>query len=418
MSLSNNSKTKTIDINPSLFNVSKTKKHKNKSQTTIPLISPNVLKNKLLKRIKEHKNKETQNIVSNTSLLNDNTELGKYTSEFNDSINYLQSLSNAKKKNDERVNYDNKKARLATQTVKKNYPTNSNNFVPHVNLDLPDELREDPPPIIHINTPQNTPISNKAQDVPYGILKGGNKPTYRQWNKTQKNYVTNPNLALIPENTNSSSNTREKRLEMLKNKIRMKQQQQQQPQIQQPAVIIPQPQLQSQPQSQPLQIQLPIVTEVSLKENHDDENLENIIMTQSLIQKPITKEPEPVTQVQIIPNTVQPTNHNIGGKTKQTIKKTIRKKYTLGKSTIKKTVSVLLKDNATRKQILVAQKDLKSKPVNDIKAYLRQHHLIKIGSNAPNDVVRKMYESAMLAGEITNNNKDIMLHNFIKEDDF
>jgi hypothetical protein len=141
-------------------------------------------------------------------------------------------------------------------------------------------------------------------------------------------------------------------------------------------------------------------------------------MTQSLIQKPITKEPEPVTQVQIIPNTVQPTNHNIGGKTKQTIKKTIRKKYTLGKSTIKKTVSVLLKDNATRKQILVAQKDLKSKPVNDIKAYLRQHHLIKIGSNAPNDVVRKMYESAMLAGEITNNNKDIMLHNFIKEDDF
>ena len=98
------------------------------------------------------------------------------------------------------------------------------------------------------------------------------------------------------------------------------------------------------------------------------------------------------------------------------LKKTIHKKYTLGKSNIKRTVAVLLKDNTTRKNIINAQKDLKAKSVNDVKTYLRHHNLIKIGSNAPNDVIRKIYESAMLAGEITNNNKDIMFHNFIKED--
>ena len=50
---------KTITINPDLFNVSgksKTRKVKDKKQPIIPhLISPNILKNKLLERIKSHK---------------------------------------------------------------------------------------------------------------------------------------------------------------------------------------------------------------------------------------------------------------------------------------------------------------------------------------------------------------------------
>ena len=49
---------KTITINPDLFNVggkSKTKKVKDKKLPVIPqLISPNILKNKLLERIKKH----------------------------------------------------------------------------------------------------------------------------------------------------------------------------------------------------------------------------------------------------------------------------------------------------------------------------------------------------------------------------
>ena len=102
--------------------------------------------------------------------------------------------------------------------------------------------------------------------------------------------------------------------------------------------------------------------------------------------------------------------------TKHITKKTIKRKYFLGRSQTKQTIGVLIKDRGTRKKILNAQKDLKRRNINDIKSYLKEHNLIKIGSNAPNDVIRKLYESAMLAGEITNSNSDTLLHNFTKED--
>lgn len=93
---------KTIKINPEIFKFGgKNKKEKTmKNNFTIPLVSPNILKNKLLKRVHDKKSKElataTATSIKNAPIENQNSN-DKYNDEFNDSIQYLQVLSNEKK---------------------------------------------------------------------------------------------------------------------------------------------------------------------------------------------------------------------------------------------------------------------------------------------------------------------------------
>ena len=39
-----------------------------------------------------------------------------------------------------------------------------------------------------------------------------------------------------------------------------------------------------------------------------------------------------------------------------------------------------------------------------------------MGSICPADILRKTFESAVLTGEVTNTNKEILLHNFLSGD--
>ena len=60
---------------------------------------------------------------------------------------------------------------------------------------------------------------------------------------------------------------------------------------------------------------------------------------------------------------------------------------------------------------------LKRKSIQEVKDYLRKHNLTKIGSGAPDHVLRSTFENAYLSGNVNNKNGDILLHNWHKEED-
>ena len=59
------------------------------------------------------------------------------------------------------------------------------------------------------------------------------------------------------------------------------------------------------------------------------------------------------------------------------------------------------------------KKKIENEEISKIKKYLREHNLIRIGSTTPNDVLKTMYESAILSGYVNNNSDDVMLHNYL-----
>jgi hypothetical protein len=368
---------KTIKINPEIFNIG-TRKNREKKKIhneTPHLISPNILKNKLLKRIKEHK------ISENTEKKKEDIP-SQYSDEFTDSIEYLQSLSKQKKNEDDNAR---KKQQLLNRTIR-----NNNNIVhsPHVELDLPEELQ--PVTLIHSS---NYKVDNV---VPYGCLKGGYKPTFRDLNKTRKVYeVNNPSETL---NISSLNLEREQRLNALKEKAKSKQLMQETPSIT------------STPSIPTISTIPTIPTSIPTISTNTSIPTIPIIPTSIPIVKPVQSIPTYKQSPIVFNEDILEINPD-----KQLIKKTCKRKYILGKSKVNRSVGILIKDNKTRKNIINAQKELKHHSISDIKKYLHKHNLIKSGSNAPNDVIRKLYESCMLAGEITNLNKETLLHNFAKE---
>ena len=99
-------------------------------------------------------------------------------------------------------------------------------------------------------------------------------------------------------------------------------------------------------------------------------------------------------------------------KKKTSITKTLHK---LGKHKKTGKIGVLIKDRHTRRRIKDDFGKLKQKSLLEIQNSLKKQNLLKGGSNAPSDVIRELYENAMLAGDINNKSCDTLVHNYLSE---
>ena len=95
-------------------------------------------------------------------------------------------------------------------------------------------------------------------------------------------------------------------------------------------------------------------------------------------------------------------------------KRTNSRTFKLGKSKNQPKVGVLISNRTIRKGITNQGFLLKQTPMHEIRKFLEKRGLVKVGTAAPNEVLRKMYESSkMMCGEVYNHNSETLLHNFI-----
>ena len=93
--------------------------------------------------------------------------------------------------------------------------------------------------------------------------------------------------------------------------------------------------------------------------------------------------------------------------------KTIKQYSSFGKKN--DTVRVLIKDKSTYDGIHRDIDKLKKHNMNKIRNFLRTKRLYKVGSTAPDDVLREIYINVSLTGEIENKGSDTMLHNYLHD---
>ena len=187
--------------------------------------------------------------------------------------------------------------------------------------------------------------------VPYGCLKGGLLPTYRAYHNTLKN--TNSIAQPIREPAYKHSVLREQSSQSVE-----------------PSVFTEKPVIAE---------RIVSPTEIAMQEKARQELVEK--------SKPKVKR----------------------------VKKLLRRTYRAGKDKHRPRVGVLLPNKTLRSNVTTKAYMLKQTPIEEIRKTLVKKGFIKHGSSAPNDVLRKIYESIqMIGGEVSNYNADNLLYNFFE----
>lgn len=354
---------KTIKINPDFFSVKQHENNKNKDtrkkkkSKSNKVYKPNKVKNELLEKIKNHQKqrKENNNVDKDTKVLE-----RPFDEQLSESMDYLDKIIE-KNKEKRRKKKEKKNKRKNNNIVVKKELDNTSEKKPQIQHENINKIEiktqnenniQDNTNLQTIKTKINFDNKNNKtikkhivkDDPPFGVLKGGKKPTYSQYH-TIKNNTNNKNKPLIeikddkPEEIKTENPVildRKNRLNKIKNKIK---------------------------------------------------------------------------------TNTKPNNNSIFKKLKKFRLKTTTKTYKLGKNKKDRKVSIMLKNNITKKKVSQDINTIKKTPIQDIKQYLRKKNLIKYTSTTPDYILRDLYTNALLTGDLENNNSTNMVYNYLNAND-
>ena len=415
---------KTISINPDLFNFSSKRSRKKRSKNDvgaeIKIRTPKektktLRKNHVLRFIRDQQEKNYKKLLTgnvdntinemitpkntnssannasanNTTVNNASTNILQSTdfnSNFDESLKYLMNLTD---ETDQKT-----KAAIHNQTLRKypNQNTGSLLYHPAINvlgaLDMErsggegDRLNSSPynvlnnmqvsGPIVPLITEPIMHLNKQKHYAPsWGCMKGGSLPTYRTWhNQTQRapptyhggNIVKQPNHIAV-NNVDLNNN-------------------------------------------------IPSTMENSSAQTNTPSGLENGQIGGIVVHTPPKNRFSEIKQtMQKIAQQKEPKKMRYP---KQ--KRTVRRTYKVGKSKTYPKVTVLVSNKTLRNNVSIMAQKLKQTPIDEVKRFLTKRGFIKVGSSAPNDVLRKMHETvSLMCGEIQNYNPDNLLYNFLHD---
>ena len=371
------SKLKTISINPDIFagfgGGSNTRKKKPEKPLKIKAPvhkSDKTRKKEILQRIRANQEKQYKTLFDEKEKKHEMVETA-FNNEFDESVKFMESVvENTEKANLNRT-LKNQTPMMGGQSLLFHPdPTLStiseplNNIIDTIGSSFGPSFNEP-----SVATPFK--ISPPPQ---YGCLKGGMMPTYRNYTMkagsqqmpmqqmpTQQNYMSAP----MQQNPMSAS--------MQQTQIPMPMQQ---PQSSGGSALTPAPR-----------------------------NIVGRIRT-----------PEEITEMkklrEIKLEALKPKPKNVPKKVRKLMKRTFR----VGRDKYKPAVGVLLPNKTIKNNVTTQAYMLKQTPIAEVRKYLLKTGFIKVGSAAPNDVLRKIYESIKLIdGDVKNHNPDNLLYNFFND---
>ena len=371
------SEIKSVKYNEDLFKIpSGTQKRKKAGKPPIKIkpVANKTIKNKILDEIRKNQERHYKSLVDETPIDKSKclSNKGIFDNDFQKSVEFLQTFAD-KHKEETKLNKTIKNSHMGIEPINTNHVAGGNNTFSEIYTS----------PLQKFSTPS------------YGCLKHGNLPTYRNLcNRTLKNQVGVSSMNVASPLVSSSS-------PLVSSSS--------------PLVSSSSSPLVSSSSSPLVSSSSPLVATTPPKSGTLTHN-GSIGIVEQPQQKSIAERIKSPAELLLIEKVKQKAESTKPKPIHKKIKKILRRTYRTGKDQYRPRVSVLLPNKTIRRNVTTKSYLLKQTPIEEIRKTLLKQGFIKVGSSAPNDVLRKMYESVqMIGGEINNHNPDNLLYNFFND---